>query len=124
MNEEKREKESLKKQKKIILIVIASLIAFSIIYFLIGLIDFDSIFNKDNKKDPANEKPQNIFFYDKSYSDDPTEDEWYMKEAFKNITFVYGSGTIFSDEIQTSEDAKAKSESLLLLYNHEKYQHL
>lgn len=117
MNEEKREKENLKKQKKIILIVIASLIAFAVIYFLIGLIDFDAIFNNPDENDKNNPSSVAIHFYDKSYSENPTEDEWYMNEAFKNITYVYGSGTVFSDEIQTAEDAKAKSESLLLLYN-------
>ena len=114
MNEEKREKESLKKQKKIILIVIISLIGFAILYFLIGLIDFDALFKKNEKNE---EKPINIYFYDESYSEYPSEDEWYMNEAFKNITYVYGTGTIFSDEIQTEKDAKDKSENLLLLYD-------
>lgn len=116
MNEEKREKESLKKQKRIILIVIASLIAFAIVYFLIGLIDFDALFAHNKQNDNKNDDVK-IFFYDESYSKYPTEDEWYMNEAFKNITYVYGTGTIFSDEIQTAEDAKDKSEALLLLYN-------
>ena len=118
MNEEMREKDKLKKKKKIILLVIGSLITFAILYFLIGLIDFDALFNKPDDNTTEQVK---IHFYDESYSKFPSEDEWYMTEAFKNITYVYGTGTTFSDEIQNEKDALAKSESLLLLYNFIEY---
>ena len=120
MNEEKRERSSLKKQKTVILIVIASLTAFAALYFLIGLIDFDSIFFKNTNQD-GNQETAPIVFYDESYSKYPSEDDWYMNEAFKNIEYVYGTGTIFRDEIQTEQDAKNKNEALLLLYKFIEY---
>ena len=114
MNEQRREKETLKKQKKIILIVIASLMLFAILYFLISMVDFDNLFSKDQDE---NNNSLNINFYDESLSKYPSDDEWYMNEAYKNIEYYYGSGTVFSETILTEEDAKSHGEAFYLLYN-------
>lgn len=114
MNEERREKDKLKKQKKIILIVIASLVAFAVLYYLISLVDFDALFSQNPGSDDHIEE---IYFYDESLSKYPSEDEWYMTEAYREIEFYFGTGTVFSETILTDSDAIARGEAFYLLYN-------
>lgn len=115
MNDQKREKEQLKKQKKTIIIVIISLVTFAILYYLISIINFDGLFNNTKGN---NTTTDNIYFYDESLSKYPSEDEWYTKEAYKNIEFFYSRGsTVFSETILTDEDAIARGEAFYLLYN-------
>ena len=114
MNEEKREREKIQKQKKIIIIVMVSLVLFAIAYYLITLIDFDSMFDTSKNEDVEN---KNIYFYDESLSKYPSEDEWYMQEMYKEIEFYYGTGTVFSESILTDEDAIERGDAFYLLFN-------
>lgn len=119
MNEQKREKEQLKKQKRMIIIIITSLIAFAILYYLISMIDFNNLFETNDGSSNINE---NIYFYDESLSKYPSEDEWYSKEAYKNIEYFTISGsTVFSETILTDKDAISKGEAFYLLYNYIQY---
>ena len=116
MDERKSQTDKIKKQKKVILIVIASLILFVVLYFLLGLIDFNALFNK-NADEYVQTKPPVLYFYNESYSKYPSDDEWYMNEAIKTIEYVYSLGPMtHTDEIITEDDAIGKGDAMHLIY--------
>ena len=109
----KREEQLLKKQKKTILIVIASLVAFAVLYGIISLIDFDKMFNKND--DATNN--ENIYFYNEDLSKYPSEDETYM-EYDQTVTYASGlHGTVITETVLNEKEALNRGEAFYLLYN-------
>ena len=101
-----------KKQKKIILITMAILVAFMVIYFVVASIDFEKLFGTDQPQDSSSE---HIYFYDAELSKNIFQDEKYMEE---NRTITYENlswGT--SETLLTDDDAVAAGPAANLLYN-------
>ena len=99
------------KQKKIIIIVMASLIAFVALYFVIASIDFDKLFGTTPPGEDTNE---HIYFYDPELSKNIFHDEKYMEEN-RSITFENLSwGT--SETLLDDSDAVAAGPAANLLY--------
>ena len=100
----------IRKQKKVILIVIASLIVFVIAYFAISAIDFDKL--------KGNDAPGGsgiIYFYDEELSKNIFQDEKYM-EKDRTISYVnqaWGTGTT----LLTDDDAVAAGPATNLIYH-------
>lgn len=107
MNNE--QKKAINKQKKLILIVMAALVAFVVLYFVIGSIDFEKLF----KKDDATENKE-IYFYDESLSKNIFQDEKYM-ELDRTVNLVkasMGTGKTIDDQ-----DAVTEGPAVNLIYN-------
>ena len=106
------QENKIKKQKKIILIVIAASVVFVALYFAIASIDFTKLVpgkgSNDNKK-------ENIYFYDEELSKNIFQDEKYM-EKDRSVTFAnIGWGT--STTLLTESDAVAAGPAVNLIYN-------
>jgi len=114
MDEQRNDKAALNKQKKVVLIIIGALVLFAILYFIVSTIDFDSLFNK---KSDISDFVGNYYFYDESMSKYPSEDEWYMTEAFKEVEYSHGVSTVISEILFDEKDAAAKGKPVELLYN-------
>lgn len=105
------QENKVKKQKKIILIVIASLIAFVAVYFIIASIDFDKLMGTGD----STNTPEHIYFYDEELSENIFQDEKYM-EKDRTINFVnlaWGTGTTLTND----DDAVSAGPAANLIYN-------
>lgn len=101
----------IKKQKKIILIVIAASVLFVALYFAIASIDFNKLFGE---KKPS-ENSEKIYFYDEELSKNIYQDEKYV-EKDRTITFANLSwGT--STTLLTDSDAVSAGPAANLIYN-------
>ena len=103
-----------KKQKKILIIVMASLLAFVAIYYAIAAIDFDKLFGID-KGSQNGDGTETIYFYDESLSKNIFQDEEYMAKN-RSITFAnvaWGTSETLLDE----DDAVTAGPAANLIYN-------
>ena len=110
MDNNQKNIEAMKKQKKAIIIVMASLVAFVALYFLVSMIDFDKLFAKE---EPSGN--DYIYFYDESLSQNILQDEKYL-ELNRSVSFAIAAwGT--SHTILDQDDAAANGEAMNLMYH-------
>ena len=79
MNNSPKESNTVKKQKKIIILIMSGLALFVALYYIITLVDFSGIFGDDEENPGGN---YDLFFYDESLSYNIFDDEkygWWMK---------------------------------------------
>lgn len=103
------ENEKLKKQKKTIIIIAISLVAFIIAYFMISLIDWNALFTKKNGA-----TDNDIYFYSEDLSRDLFSDETYMGYD-RSVSLKIESAGITNTI--TDKDAISHGEAVNLLYN-------
>lgn len=109
MNELKSSKDSIKKQKRAIIITFLCLVGFVIIYFIFSAIDWTSIFTKDNGA-----SDNYIYFYDEKLSHDLYSDDVYM--GYDRTINILSEATGISETI-TENDRTSYNEAVNLLYN-------
>ena len=110
MDNNQKNVEAMKKQKRAIIIVMAALVAFVAIYFIVSMIDFDKLFEDDNSK----KDNDYIYFYDESLSENILKDEEYLC-LNRKVTFASAAwGT--SHTILDQNDAAREGEAMNLMY--------
>lgn len=111
MNEKntKSNENIVKKQKKAIIITFICLIGFVVIYGILSMIDWSSIFPKDNES-----HDEYIYFYSEDLSKDLDSDEVYMGYD-RTINLLIESSGI--SETITDEDRTSYNEAINLLYD-------
>ncbi len=103
------DKHKTKKQKATILIIMAALIAFVALYFIITSIDFSDLFDKNEPSD----NDHYIYFYPESLSEDIFEDEKYM-QLDRSINLCKDG---WSKTIQNIDEASKEGPAFNLIYN-------
>ena len=106
--------EQIKNQKKTIIIVFLCLVGFVLLYFLLSIVDWNSMFKSEN---PSKDKDY-IYFYDEKYSKNLDEDEIYMGYD-RTINYLV-EATGVSETIR-EEDRSGYSEAVNLLYSMVEY---